>query len=97
MCSSRGTPCHASQFNTWMARAVRDEAEFGLPAGAQLDLKTTLCFESRAAREAIVVDNLDEDPHYCGHHTSKIYGLQISDLAYSKTPEPSVCLRPMHS
>jgi signal transduction histidine kinase len=60
---------------TWTACAVQDEVNFGLAAGGQLDLHTTLCFESRAARASIVIDNFGEDPVYRGHHTAQIYKL----------------------
>jgi signal transduction histidine kinase len=60
---------------TWTACAVQDEVNFGLAAGGQLDLHTTLCFESRAARASIVIDNFGDDPVYHGHHTSRIYNL----------------------
>jgi hypothetical protein len=42
---------------TWTACAVHDDIQFGLTPGGQLDLKTTLCFESRESREPIVIDN----------------------------------------
>ncbi|WP_147440732.1 hypothetical protein [Paraburkholderia sp. RAU2J] len=57
------------------ACAVRDEVNFGLPAGGQLDLHTTLCIESRAARASIVIDDFDNDPVYRGHRTARIYKL----------------------
>ena len=60
---------------TWTACAVQDEVNFGLVAGGQLELHTTLCFESRAARASIVIDNFGNDPVYRGHHTSRIYKL----------------------
>ncbi|WP_350030095.1 GAF domain-containing sensor histidine kinase [Caballeronia sp. AZ7_KS35] len=62
--------------NTWTACAVHDDIGFGLEVGGQLDLKTTLCFESREARESIVIDDFGNDPRYCGHHTARIYNLQ---------------------
>jgi signal transduction histidine kinase len=61
--------------DTWTACAVQDEVNFGLAAGGQLELHTTLCFESRAARASIVIDNFGNDPVYHGHHTSQIYNL----------------------
>ncbi|MEZ0604355.1 ATP-binding protein [Paraburkholderia sp. IW21] len=61
--------------HTWTACAVQDELNFGLAAGGQLDLHTTLCFESRAARAPIVIDNFGKDPVYSGHHTARIYNL----------------------
>jgi signal transduction histidine kinase len=60
---------------SWTACAVQDEVNFGLVAGGQLDLRTTLCFESRAARATIVIDNFGNDPVYKGHHTAQIYNL----------------------
>jgi signal transduction histidine kinase len=62
--------------NTWTACAVQDNVNFGLKAGAQLDLKTTLCFESRVARAPVVIDHFSEDPVYCDHHTPRIYKLE---------------------
>lgn len=59
----------------WTACAVQDEVNFGLVAGGDLDLHTTLCFESRAARASIVIDNFHTDPVYHGHHTGRIYKL----------------------
>ncbi|WP_042323562.1 GAF domain-containing sensor histidine kinase [Paraburkholderia ginsengisoli] len=60
---------------TWTACAVQDNVNFGLAAGGQLDLHTTLCFESRTARASIVIDNFGSDPVYHGHHTARIYKL----------------------
>jgi signal transduction histidine kinase len=61
--------------HSWTACAVQDEVSFGLVAGGQLDLHTTLCFESRAALASIVIDNFTEDPVYREHHTAQIYKL----------------------
>ncbi|SAL26053.1 histidine kinase [Caballeronia sordidicola] len=61
---------------TWTACAVNDEIGFGLQAGSQLELRTTLCHESRNRREPIVIDSFSEDAHYAGHPTSQIYGLE---------------------
>ena len=58
---------------TWTACAVQGEVNFGLVAGDQLELHTTLCFESRAARASIVIDNFGKGPVYHGHHTARIY------------------------
>ncbi|MCR5867744.1 MAG: ATP-binding protein [Aquincola tertiaricarbonis] len=61
---------------TWTACAVEDHIGFGLQAGAQLELATTLCVESRAARAPIVIENVAESDLYRDHHTPRIYGLQ---------------------
>ncbi|MGF7160649.1 hypothetical protein FHS85_002280 [Rhodoligotrophos appendicifer] len=60
----------------WLACAVRDDIGFGLGAGEQLPLKTTLCDEIRISRSPVVVDNFAEDEHYRDHHTPATYGLQ---------------------
>lgn len=60
---------------SWTVCAVQDDVNFGLVGGGQLDLRTTLCFESRAARASIVIDNFDNDLVYKDHHTAQIYTL----------------------
>jgi signal transduction histidine kinase len=60
----------------WLACSVRDEVKFGLEAGGELEVETTLCNEIRAHRQPIVIDNVAEDPNYKDHHTPRIYGLQ---------------------
>jgi signal transduction histidine kinase len=61
---------------TWTACAVRDDVGFGLRAGGELPLKTTLCDEIRDSRTPVVIDNVADDPVYAGHHTPATYGLQ---------------------
>src|ERR1700681_3180290 len=60
----------------WVCCAVRDEIEFGLPLGGELEVRTTLCHEIRQSHEAVVIDNVAEDATYCGHHTPAKYGFQ---------------------
>lgn len=60
----------------WIAAEVRDHVGFGLKAGGELDVATTLCHEVRQSEDVIVIENVAEDPTYCGHHTPRIYGLQ---------------------
>jgi signal transduction histidine kinase len=62
--------------DTWTACAVQDDIAFGLQAGGQLELRTTLCFESRAERKPIVVNHFSQDPVYRNHHTPLKYGLE---------------------
>jgi signal transduction histidine kinase len=61
---------------TWTVCAVQDNISFGLKPGNQLDLKTTLCYESRGVREPIVIDHASQDPVYSGHHTPIIYKIE---------------------
>src|SRR6266853_1374539 len=60
----------------WVCCAVRDEIEFGLVPGGELEVETTLCHEIRQSREAVDIDNVAEDTIYCGHHTPTKYGVQ---------------------
>ena len=61
---------------TWTACAVQDDIDFGLKSGGQLDIATTLCSESRAAREPVVIDHASLDPVYRDHHTPRIYNIE---------------------
>ncbi len=61
---------------SWTACAVYDAIGFGLRPGGQLSLHTTLCMESRAAREPIVIGHASEHPQYRDHHTPRIYKIE---------------------
>lgn len=60
----------------WLACEVLDHVNFGLAAGDELPIQTTLCSVVRASGQEIVIDNVSEDPVYADHHTPKMYGLQ---------------------
>lgn len=60
----------------WIACAVRDEIGFGLQAGGELPVETTICDEIRANGEIVVIENVAEDELFCGHPTPKLYGFQ---------------------
>src|SRR5258707_15444190 len=60
----------------WTACAVQDDIQFGLIPGGQLQVETTLCSESRASREPIVIDHASLDPVYRHHHTPRIYNIE---------------------
>jgi signal transduction histidine kinase len=60
----------------WLACSVRDEAKFGLEAGGELQIETTICNEIRDHRQPVVIDHVAEDKQYADHHTPKFYGLQ---------------------
>lgn len=62
--------------NRWVACSVRDEINFGLKAGGELKVETTLCNEVRTSEEAIVIDHVARDEKYVDHHTPRMYGLQ---------------------
>jgi hypothetical protein len=62
--------------HTWTACAVQDKIQFGLKAGSQLDINTTLCVESRAMRAPIIIDQASTHPRYCNHHTPQLYKIE---------------------
>ena len=58
---------------TWTACAVLDKLNFGLQPGGELDLVSTLCFESMNSHLPIIIDNASADPLYQHHRTPKMY------------------------
>lgn len=60
----------------WMACAVRDEIDFGLKPGGELEVASTLCDEIRANGQPVVIDHVAEDAAFCGHPTPARYGFQ---------------------
>ncbi|UEM18754.1 GAF domain-containing sensor histidine kinase [Skermanella mucosa] len=61
---------------TWTACAVLDRISFGLRVGGELDVSTTLCSEVRDSRLPIIIDDAEEDPRYCDHHTPKLFNIR---------------------
>ena len=61
---------------SWTACAVQDNIQFGLCAGGELDVDTTLCKEVRQTRQPIVIERASTDPAYRDHHTPRIYGIE---------------------
>jgi signal transduction histidine kinase len=61
---------------TWTACVVKDDINFGLKPGGQLEIETTLCIESKRSNEAIVIEHASIDPRYCNHHTPKTYQIE---------------------
>lgn len=62
--------------DSWTACAVLDRINFGLKAGGELDVATTLCHEVHTSQETIVISKVSEDARYRAHHTPKIYGFE---------------------
>jgi hypothetical protein len=61
---------------TWTLCAVKDNINFGLRPGGQLELESTLCIEAKRSRSAIVIDHASQDSRYCDHHTPKFYKIE---------------------
>jgi signal transduction histidine kinase len=60
----------------WIACATRDEIHFGLQAGGELDVTTTICNEIRTSRTPVIIDDVEKDPQFCDHHTPAKYGFR---------------------
>ena len=60
----------------WVTCSVRDDFNFGLKPGDELEIKTTICNEIRQNEMAVTIDHVDEDPQFYDHHTPKHYGFQ---------------------
>lgn len=60
----------------WIACSVLDKISFGLEPGGELDLRTTICDEIRQSGEAVIIDHVSQDPHFCTHHTPAKYGFE---------------------
>lgn len=60
----------------WIACVVKDDIEFGLKPGGELQIETTICNDIRASGEPVVIDHVSEDERFKNHHTPRIYGFQ---------------------
>ncbi|PTS98534.1 histidine kinase [Pedobacter sp. HMWF019] len=60
----------------WVACSVRDEIDFGLAPGGELELETTICHEIRQSGHGVVIDHVAQDPAFQNHHTPERYGFQ---------------------
>src|SRR5689334_13804885 len=60
----------------WVACAVLDRMDFGLPVGGELEVTTTLCNEVQDRLAPIVIGHASEDAVYCKHATPKKYGIE---------------------
>lgn len=60
----------------WIACAVKDDIQFGLQAGGELKIETTICSEVRQQRELVAIDDVDEDEAYRGHAMPARYGFR---------------------
>ena len=60
----------------WVVCGVRDDINFGLVPGSELQIKTTICDEIRDSQEAVIIDHVNKDPKFAHHHTPAMYGFQ---------------------
>lgn len=60
----------------WIAGAVVDHIQFGLSAGDELEIGTTICHEIRQSHRPVVIDEVSHDAYYKNHHTPALYGFE---------------------
>ncbi|PZX19017.1 signal transduction histidine kinase [Palleronia aestuarii] len=60
----------------WITCASRDDIEFGLRPGDELDVESTICKEVRTAERLVVIQDVETDAVYCDHPTPKRYGFR---------------------
>lgn len=62
--------------NKWITCYARDDINFGLVTGSELEIATTICNEIRDSHQPVVIDSVKDDQDYCRHHTPLKYGFQ---------------------
>ncbi|MGV8986183.1 MAG: GAF domain-containing sensor histidine kinase [Cypionkella sp.] len=60
----------------WVTCRAVDQISFGLSPGDELDVESTLCHEVRQYNREIVIDDVNNDPVYAGHHCPVRYGFR---------------------
>lgn len=60
----------------WIACSVRDDIQFGLKPGGELQVETTICDEIQKSHCAVIINHVAEDEHFANHHTPRMYGFQ---------------------
>jgi signal transduction histidine kinase len=60
----------------WVCCAVRDNIDFGLGEGGELQVETTICNEIRQHGKTIVINDVQTDGAFCNHPTPAIYGFR---------------------
>nr|WP_295671468.1 GAF domain-containing protein [Sphingomonas sp.] len=60
----------------WIACQVRDDIGFGLNAGEELEVRTTICDEIRVSEEGVAIDDVEQEPMWRTHPTPIMYGFR---------------------
>ena len=61
---------------TWLACAVRDNIQFGLEPGQELQIDTTICQDILHNGKSVIIDEVGKDLIYKDHHTPVLYGFE---------------------
>ena len=60
----------------WIASLVSDDLKFGLTAGDELDVRTTICDQVRTHSSEILIDDVAKDPDWSSHAVPRMYGFR---------------------
>src|ERR1700742_5256726 len=60
----------------WVCCAVRDNINFVLAEGGELQVETTICNEIRQHGETVVINDVETDGVFCNHPTPAMYGFR---------------------
>ncbi|MBR0831469.1 GAF domain-containing sensor histidine kinase [Bradyrhizobium manausense] len=60
----------------WVCCAVRDNINFGLREGGELQVETTICNEIRQHGKTVVINDVQSDGAFCNHPTPAMYGFR---------------------
>jgi GAF domain-containing protein len=60
----------------WIACQVLDQIEFGMSAGDELDVATTICDDIRKSSTLVVINDADEETEWRTHPTPALYGFK---------------------
>jgi GAF domain-containing protein len=60
----------------WVCCAVRDNINFGLAEGGELQVETTICNEIRRHGKTVVINDVETDGAFCNHPTPAMYGFK---------------------
>jgi GAF domain-containing protein len=60
----------------WIACQVQDDIGFGLDAGEELEVRTTICDEIRDSGVTVYIDHVRDEPAWRTHPTPIMYGFQ---------------------
>ena len=60
----------------WIACQVLDKIGFGLDAGDELEVQTTICDDIRRCGRRVIIDDVGLDEDWRNHPTPRLYGFQ---------------------
>jgi hypothetical protein len=67
----------------WVCCAVRDNINFGLEEGGELQLETTICNEIRQHGRTVVINDVQTDGTFCNHRHQRCMALEAIFLPRS--------------